>query len=94
MCSLGRLCSYEMLLFVDSAGEGSEETAVQNECHATNAHRGGASVGPHEHISTAGVFNFFHLVCPASSGLSSSSSCSSSYTILHQFNFRVLSVPL
>jgi hypothetical protein len=58
-----------LLLFVDSAGEGSEETAVQNECHATSAHRGGVSVGPHEHISTAGVFNFFHLVCPASSGL-------------------------
>lgn len=38
VCSLGRLCNDEMLLFVDSAGEVSEETAVQNGCHATWAH--------------------------------------------------------
>lgn len=29
-----------MLLFVDSAGEVGEETAVQNGCHATWAHQG------------------------------------------------------
>ena len=36
-----------MLLFVDSAGEVGEETAVQNGCHATWAHQGGASQRAH-----------------------------------------------
>jgi hypothetical protein len=47
-------CVYwkDFVLFVDSPGEVSEETAVQNGCHMTGAHRGGAS---HVHISAATV---------------------------------------
>ena len=48
---------------VDSSGEASEETAVQNGRHATWAHRGGASQKAHACTSLQQVFLTFSIFC-------------------------------